>query len=373
VAIFRIIGAVAALALLLVSSPAAAQYRQGARLGVNPERVEWAGTHDWKTITVTNSGNQPTGNLMPGASNGFEMRNTNCAQLMPGASCQIAVRPLPNLVSQAASGGLRITAQPGGTAMARLSFSLPRACLDLRQEYSQRSGVYVLAKESGEPYRAYCDMVTDGGGWTLAMRFDGRKNDLYFDAPYWTDPRTLDPNSLRPATQPSMGDAKFDAYNEVGGDQLRVQFVGNGFSFDISYPRLSGRTPLELFSGTTSMLQGDVSDGCNGQTLESMGFWDPNLYRLGRGPQFYGVNFSQQVEPHHLQYARMRFGVASGDAPDFIGHANFGVGAIYKAPRQPEVRQSVVAADAPSCAGACGCYGNGPSRSLDVGANLWVR
>ena len=56
------------------------------------------------------------------------------------------------------------------------------------------SGVYELDPDGAAlqaPFRAYCDMVFDGGGFTLVLKVDGTKKTFKYDAPIWTSEQPL--------------------------------------------------------------------------------------------------------------------------------------------------------------------------------------
>ena len=56
------------------------------------------------------------------------------------------------------------------------------------------SGVYTLSSSAGD-YPAFCEMATDGGGWTLALKADGRQTTFSYDAALWTDDNLLAPDA----------------------------------------------------------------------------------------------------------------------------------------------------------------------------------
>jgi hypothetical protein len=74
--------------------------------------------------------------------------------------------------------------------------------------------------DGGAPFDAYCEMEIEGGGWTLALKADGRSSRFNWSAPYWT---TTD---LWAADSPGLDhtEAKLDSFNRLPFTQVLVVF-----------------------------------------------------------------------------------------------------------------------------------------------------
>ena len=60
------------------------------------------------------------------------------------------------------------------------------------------SGVYTIDPDGAggiDPFAAYCDMTTLGGGWTLAAKMDGTLNTWAYNSSIWTSSSILNPEN----------------------------------------------------------------------------------------------------------------------------------------------------------------------------------
>ncbi|MCU0692932.1 MAG: hypothetical protein MUF54_16150, partial [Polyangiaceae bacterium] len=112
-----------------------------------------------------------------------------------------------------------------------------RSCAKvLGQAPTSASGVYTIDPDGdGEvvPFPAYCDMTTNGGGWTLVLKSNGTQPTFHYDQALWTSISTLNPaNASLDRTE-----AKLRSYSTVPFSDVLV-----GMEFPIG----SGSNPLAL-------------------------------------------------------------------------------------------------------------------------------
>ncbi|MBK9753317.1 fibrinogen-like YCDxxxxGGGW domain-containing protein [Nannocystis sp.] len=112
-----------------------------------------------------------------------------------------------------------------GTCIAGSCVPVAASCLAYRDEHGvQVSGVYPIDPDGagpGAPFMVHCEMVADGGGWTLVVKVDGRAKTFQYALPdveldHWDDPDSFG----EPAYDHT--EAKLPSYASVPLSELRV-------------------------------------------------------------------------------------------------------------------------------------------------------
>lgn len=89
------------------------------------------------------------------------------------------------------------------------------SCLSLHQNNpGLATGVRWLDSDGSGPkpkFRAYCDMDTAGGGWTLAMKIDGTHHTFAYESSRWTSAATHNPDAFAL----DLNEAKLASYAET--------------------------------------------------------------------------------------------------------------------------------------------------------------
>ncbi len=140
---------------------------------------------------------------------------------------------------------LKLTTVSDGTSAA----SAGRNCFKILSDIpTSASGIYWLDPTgSGSPFQAYCDMITDGGGWTLVMRM-ANDSTLGYSSAYWASGSLLNSASLD-AT--SNSNAVYQSYSTVSGTTIRGCKGANTLCIQGTVGSTNAKT---LFSGSTQTL-----------------------------------------------------------------------------------------------------------------------
>jgi hypothetical protein len=112
----------------------------------------------------------------------------------------------------------------GGACSAGSSLSPATSCKAILDTMGKlaKDGVYYLdpdGKAGPEPvFQAYCDMTSDGGGWTLVLKVDGTKSNFVYDSALWGNKSGYN----IAATAMDFNEAKLPSYWSMPFTQLRV-------------------------------------------------------------------------------------------------------------------------------------------------------
>ncbi|MBM4344637.1 MAG: hypothetical protein FJ100_14830 [Deltaproteobacteria bacterium] len=81
-------------------------------------------------------------------------------------------------------------------------------------------GAYWINPDGGPAFQVWCDMTTDGGGWTLAMRV---KNDgkFGFGTPWWTDKNLLNEDGNGSVNPTLNANAKLGSFVNLAATTVR--------------------------------------------------------------------------------------------------------------------------------------------------------
>jgi len=116
------------------------------------------------------------------------------------------------------------------TTTTPVTVSIPISCLDIKNTVSDATdGVYTIDPDSSgsvAPFDIYCDMTTDGGGWTLLIQTADDGN-LTFGghSTYLTTDALI--NETHTALDYTV-DAKYESYNSVNGNQYMYKIYKTG-------------------------------------------------------------------------------------------------------------------------------------------------
>jgi hypothetical protein len=197
-----------------------------------------------------------------------------------GASGTATISTVPgSVVGPSETWTCAVTANDGSTTGPDVEASVTTPCatgdgetcpgLDcediLNERPSASDGVYWIDPTGADAYEVYCDMTTDGGGWTLVMK--AVNSNFAYASAVWTTTTLDNPTDL---SLTSSGTAKYQSFNEVPFTEIRSS-DNTVFATDVS----------QSFTATQSSARAMFAGG--GTVLST----SASAYFNGRAPAFY--------------------------------------------------------------------------------------
>jgi len=143
-----------------------------------------------------------------------------------------------------------ILATSGGDQVGRevdeMKSDYPSSCLNaLKSGDSHGDGIYTIDPDGlglESDFKVYCDMTTDGGGWTLLMKAT-RGTTFNYNSNYWTTSNTLNEGEINR----NDGDAKFRTFNELAITDIMARWPDAGDIIWLRNSAWESRTALQGF------------------------------------------------------------------------------------------------------------------------------
>ena len=159
----------------------------------------------------------------------------------------------------------------------------------LADNSSAQSGIYFITGGGSSAFPVYCDMTSDGGGWTLIMKIDGTKTTFGYPSAYWTNTTVYQDNF------PDLdgNEAKLASYSTVRVDQVRVGMLDGGTMRFVKFPlhatsfyaAISPGTQVTTTLGRTTweglLASPSLQPNCNSEGLNATCGASPEKARIG--------------------------------------------------------------------------------------------
>ncbi|MBI5609577.1 MAG: proprotein convertase P-domain-containing protein [Deltaproteobacteria bacterium] len=180
------------------------------------------------------------------------------------------------------------------------------SCKDLQTKVPlAKDGPYWINPDNTTAYQVWCDMTTDGGGWTLVMRFKN-DNKLGFASAFWTDKNVFNEDGSG-AVDPTLNlNAKLGSFVNMPGATIRGCKGVPGGGQCVQQSLLGTKTLNTVFN------EGFKNGGPGRGTL--VGFWGDD------GSQPYcngsGINNTSANYGGYGTYSGARFGLVGNNEND---------------------------------------------------------
>ncbi|XP_062269417.1 tenascin-like [Platichthys flesus] len=208
-------------------------------------------------------------------------------------------------------------------------FRRPRDCAQIYLNGETTSGLYTIyvGGEEGQPIQVYCDMVTDGGGWTVALRRQNGKLEFFRNWKNYTagfgnmnDEFWLGLSNLYKITSSGHYELRVDLRDK--GESAYAQYD----KFTLAEPRTRYKIYIGAYSGTAgdsmtyhqgrpfSTYDNDNDIAVTNCALSYKGaFWYKNCHRVnlmgkyGDSSHSKGINwFHWKGHEHSIEFAEMK-------------------------------------------------------------------
>jgi hypothetical protein len=236
------------------------------------------------SATLTNFGDVTVSSISVQAPTGFTATPVGCTTLDPGATCQVNFGLASSAAAGSLSGNVGGTTSAGAVPSLALSANLLQAasCKALKTALpSSQDGAYTIDPDGAgplSPVRTYCDMTTDGGGWTL---IEMASSTLVLDATYWSiaerNTSALGDWGTSPNTTARMSADAINAICKGGDGYVRHRYANNtpGFMLtDYFAPSLLSQLDIaRMLRGDTNFNMGFSNFGNGSTRPSSTGQW----------------------------------------------------------------------------------------------------
>ncbi|XP_071785394.1 fibrinogen C domain-containing protein 1-B-like [Asterias amurensis] len=180
-----------------------------------------------------------------------------------------------------------------------------RDCSDVLARGEAGSGVYAVKPDSGAPFDVYCDMETDGGGWTVFQRRQDGSVDFYLDfASYSRGFGNLEGEFW-------LGNDNLHRLTAQGEYELRVDLTGfdddTGFAVYESFSIADVSDNYRLTVGSYSGTAGDKLSHHNNQAFTTKDrdndAWSSNCAEQCHGAWWYNACYQSNLNGRYFNEA----------------------------------------------------------------------